>query len=111
MDLTQSPDAEHLKLISEATGHSKGSKSAPVTVVEYSDLECAYCKKAHEAIDSQLYKTYTKDQVRLVFKHFPLTLHPWAEQAAVATECAAKQREDSFWGMQGLIFKNAETIS
>lgn len=110
-DLTESPDLENTKLISEQTGHSVGSKTAPITVVEYSDLQCGYCKKAHQTIKADLHKNYTKDQVRLVFKHFPLNMHPWAVEGAVGTECAAEQKEEAYWGMLDMIFKNNETIS
>ena len=110
-DLSVSPDAQREKIITLETGHSQGSVNAPVTLVEYSDLECSFCKKAHEIISAQLYKSYTKDQVRWVYKHFPLNIHPWSVTAAEVADCAAKQDEGAFWKIVDYYFKNQESLN
>jgi len=109
-DLSVDPDAQREKIITLETGHSQGSVNAPVTLVEYSDLECSFCKKAHEIIAAELYKSYTKDQVRWVYKHFPLNVHPWSEPAAILADCAAKQDDAAFWKIADFYFKNQESI-
>lgn len=110
-DATVDPDADRAALISLGNVHSQGSPKAPVTIVEFSDFQCSHCKVAHETLRKELYKAYTKDQVRLVFKHFPLGGHAWAEPAAVAAECAAQQKEEAFWGMNDFFFSNQAKIS
>lgn len=110
VDATVDPDKARADMINPKTGHAKGSATAPITVVEFSDLQCSHCKHAHDEIGKNLYKTYKPEQVRLVFKHFPLNGHDWAEPAAAASECAAKQRESAFWDMTDYFFDNQETI-
>ncbi len=75
---------------------SKGPESAPVVIAEYSDFQCSYCSAAAGTV-AGLVKKYG-NQVRLVFKHMPLTqLHPWAYDAALTAECAAAQKPETFW--------------
>jgi protein-disulfide isomerase/uncharacterized membrane protein len=93
-------------------GHSRGSVSAPVTIVEFSDFECGHCANFHRSVDDVL-RRYGQS-VRIVFRHFPLDsecnprlsmqLHPEACLAAVASECAAEQGQ--FWQYQDLLFNN-----
>jgi protein-disulfide isomerase len=90
--------------------HVKGSANAKVTLIEYSDFECPYCARHKETID-QVLKDYG-DKVRVVFRQFPLTsIHPDAEKAAEASECAAEQGK--FWEMYEKIFaaNDAGTMS
>lgn len=110
-DLTVSPDAQHMKGINLKTGHAQGSATAPVTIVEYSDLECAYCKHAHDLLKADLYKQYTPAQVRLIYKHYPLDIHPWALAAAVATDCAARQKASDFWKMVDFYYAEQAKIT
>lgn len=110
-DLTVDLDQARLDKIDLTNAHSKGSSKAPVKVVEYTDLQCPYCSRAHAAMEQELYKNYTKDQVQWVFKHFPLSMHKWAMPAAMATECAALQKKDAFWEMAHLFFENAGRLS
>lgn len=110
-DTAVDPDVLRQLAIDLKGVHSQGSDKAPVTIVEYSDLQCGFCKSANDMLKDQLYKAYTKDQVRLVFKHFPLSGHVWAETAAVASECAAEQRPSAFWEMNDLFFNNQASVS
>lgn len=86
--------------VSEAD-HVKGASEASVTLVEYSDFQCPACKAFQPVLEDVL-ATYG-DQVRLVYRHFPLyTIHPNAEAAAIASEAAANQGK--FWEMHNLLF-------
>ncbi|HEY4512581.1 MAG TPA: thioredoxin domain-containing protein [Candidatus Paceibacterota bacterium] len=79
--------------------HIKGSLSASVKIVEYSDLECPFCKRFHTTMQ-EVMNTYNKDgKVAWVFRHFPLAqLHSKAPKEAEATECAAELGgNDGFW--------------
>ncbi len=87
----------------------RGNPNAKVTIVEFSDFQCPYCKRAADTID-QLLKKYPND-VRLVYVNFPLPFHPWAEPAAVAAVCAAKQDPSAFWKLYDSYFANQNDIN
>jgi protein-disulfide isomerase len=86
-----------------AIDHSLGPAHAPVTVVEYGDFECPTCKQAAPSL--KLLLKHFPEQVRIVFRHFPLEeVHPHALCAAEAAEVAAAQGK--FWDMHDLMFAN-----
>ena len=60
----------------------KGAKDAKVTIVEYSEFQCPYCKKGFDTIEQQVLKNYD-GKVKFYFKQFPLPFHPWAQPAAI----------------------------
>jgi protein-disulfide isomerase len=61
--------------------HIRGQAGAPVTLVEYGDYQCPYCRAAHPIVQDLL--AARPDAVRLVYRHFPLTnVHPYADMAA-----------------------------
>jgi len=74
-----------------------GKYTAPITIVEFADLECPYCRQFHNDTHGQLRAKYEKTgQVRFVFRHFPIPeIHASAVDAAVASECAREQGR--FW--------------
>jgi predicted DsbA family dithiol-disulfide isomerase len=79
----------------------RGSASAPVTIIAFSDYQCPYCVRA-EPILAQVLERYP-EQVRLVHRHFPLdTIHPFARPAAEASMCAEEQGK--FWEYHDGIF-------
>jgi protein-disulfide isomerase len=82
----------------------RGPSNAWVTVVEYADFECPYCR-LEQSVLTDIENIYGAD-LRLVFKYFPLTsIHPHAQAAAVAAECAGEQGK--FWEMHDLLFTTA----
>lgn len=81
-----------------------GNKDAKVTLVEYSDFQCPACK-AFEDIVKQLQESYSAEDLKIVYRHFPLrSIHPNADLAAQAAEAAGE--EGKFWEMKDLLFKN-----
>lgn len=81
---------------------SLGPEDALVTIVEFSDFECPFCRSYHTAVFPRLRNEYG-DKLRFVYKDFPLTnLHPNAIPAAEAALCAEEQ--EMFWEFQELIF-------
>ena len=83
---------------------SRGPKTAPVVITEFSDFQCPYCREAQTAI-KQVLSDY-KEQVRWEFKHLPLDIHAEAFAAAKASICAGEQA--SFWNMHDALFKSNE---
>ena len=82
--------------------HIRGNANAKITLVEYSDFECPFCASFHPTV-KQLLADYPND-IRLVYRHFPLRqLHPNAQKAAEASECAAEQGK--FWEMHDKLFE------
>ena len=83
--------------------HIRGNTNAPITIVEYSDLECPFCKTFHATMKQTLIEY--GDQVRWIFKHFPLDQrHPKADKEAEAAECAHEQGK--FWEFHDQIYQN-----
>lgn len=80
----------------------KGPETAPVTIIEFSDFQCPYCKSENDVV-KQVLAAYP-DKVRLVFKNFPLPAHTEAEFAAEAAECAGDQGK--FFEMGDVLFAN-----
>jgi len=96
------------KLTARITGqdHSQGKTNAPWTLVEYGDYQCTSCGDAY-LIVKQLQKRFG-DQLRFVFRNFPLDMHPYAEHAAEAAEFAAAHGK--FWEMHGLLFEHQRNL-
>jgi protein-disulfide isomerase len=81
---------------------SKGDLSAPVVIVEFSDFECPFCSRFNSFM-SQL-STSESSSVRLVFRHLPLSMHPWARRAAMAAACVSLQNQQAFWMFHDRLF-------
>jgi len=76
------------------TGPSRGPKDAPVTVVEFGDLQCPACKSAQPAIEGLI---AAEPDARFVFQNFPLEMHNWAAKGAAYADCVAQASNDAFW--------------
>lgn len=85
----------------------KGAKAPLVTIVEFSDFQCPFCGQTASVLD-EVAAAYP-DDVRLVFKHFPLKMHPDATEGAKAA--AAAGRQDRFWAMHDRLFANRTKMS
>jgi len=83
-----------------------GSPAAPVTIVEFADFECPACKDSLPVL-RQLRDLY-KDQVRLVYRDFPLSSHPQARPASEAAHCAHEQGK--FWAYHDALFAQAPDL-
>ena len=103
----QSPSVKDI-LASLEKGPALGSPSAPVTIVEFSDFRCSFCKKFWVDTLPKLKKSYfEKGSVYFVFRHFAI-LGKQSEQAALASECAAEQGK--FWQYHDKLFANQAAL-
>jgi protein-disulfide isomerase len=91
----------------KAEGPARGSANAPVTIVEFSDFECPFCGHAVETLQ-QIEKKYG-DNVRVVFRDYPLAMHRTAKRAAEASHCADDQGK--FWEMHDRLFSKGGPIN
>ena len=100
-----------LRAIVTSNQPSQGPAHAPVTIVEYADLECPMCGKLHLFLENDLLPKYG-DKVRVVFKEFPLVqIHDWSLTAAIANECVYKLKPEAFAPYRTLIFQNQSTTN
>ena len=85
--------------------HILGNPDAKIVIVEYSDLECPYCKTFHNSM-TEVMNTYGESgNVAWVYRHFPLSFHSKADKEAQATECVAKLGDNKkFWEYTSKIF-------
>src|SRR5262249_30545548 len=98
------PFRSHLGL----EGPSRGPADALVTIVEFEDFQCPFCKKAQDTLQHLLIRY--KDKVRMVHRDFPLQpLHPASRKAHEAARCAEEQGK--FWEYRDLLYKTTPGAS
>ncbi|MEO1482749.1 MAG: thioredoxin domain-containing protein [Myxococcota bacterium] len=105
-DVPRGPDPKKVHPFPVETAHRKGPDDAWVTIVEVSDFQCPFCNRANATMNKIL-ENYGKD-VRLVWKHNPLSFHKRALPAALAAECAGEQ--DKFWEYHDRLFANQRQL-
>jgi protein-disulfide isomerase len=89
--------------VSEDDDAVRGPANAPVEIIEFSDYQCPYCERAYPTVQ-QILRTYG-DKVKFIYRDFPLSsLHPYAQKAAEAAECAGEQGK--YWEMHDKLFEN-----
>ncbi len=108
MDMSEDPYKKNWDKVNLKDVPATGAADAKVIIVEYSDFQCPFCSQANQTVE-QLMKDYD-GKVKLVFKHLPLDMHNWAEDAAVAGVCVAQQNNDAFWQLSHYLFTNQKTI-
>ncbi|MEK7579116.1 MAG: thioredoxin domain-containing protein [Patescibacteria group bacterium] len=93
-----------------ASDHVLGSPNAPITIIEFSDIDCPFCQTFHATME-QITNEYGKTgQVAWVYRHFPLDqLHPNARTKAESTECVASLGgNDAFWTYLKILFERTD---
>jgi protein-disulfide isomerase len=83
-----------LELEKKAKGPSRGPATAPVTIVEFSDLQCPHCKEAAPTVEKLLSEN---PNVHFVFENFPLPMHNWALKGAAYADCVGRASHEAFW--------------
>jgi len=76
------------------TGPERGPKDAPVTIVEFGDLQCPACKAAQPTIEALV---AAEPNARFVFQNFPLEMHNWAAKGAAYADCVGRASNEAFW--------------
>lgn len=107
---TQSGPSVDISKLSQAPAASVGSDSAPVTVVEYSDYQCPLCREWFLTSKEKLVTEYVNTgKVKFEFKDFPLSIHPFSTQYAVAVRCAGEQGK--YFEMHDKVYNEQNTLA
>jgi protein-disulfide isomerase len=105
------PKEHALKIMKIADQPYEGGANAPVTIVEYADLECPMCAQEHRFLLDELLPHYG-DKVKVVFKEFPLVqIHTWAYTGAIANECAYQIDPSKYAAYRSIIFAHQANIT
>lgn len=110
-NLSTDPRKEAEQTINLRDQPAIGPANAPVTIVEYADLECPTCAEMQKFIEDQLLPKYG-NKIRIVFKEFPLvTIHDWALQAAIANECVYQSNPADYFRYRSIVFESQGMIN
>lgn len=106
----QTPPRPATARVTDLTGYALGRRDAPLTMVEFTDLQCPFCREYATTTFDQI-KTNWIDtgKLRYISRDFPLDFHPLAMQAARAARCAGEQGK--FWEMRMTLMRNANLLS
>jgi len=109
-DLNVNPRKEAEQTISLANQPTIGPATAPVTIVEFADLECPTCAEMHKFIENKLVPKYG-NKIRVVFKEIPLVaIHDWALEAAIANQCGYQLDPGAYVRYRSIIFESQGMI-
>ncbi len=89
-----------------AAGHGIGADRAPVTIVEFADFQCPFCAEFERELS--VVRSRHPGSIRLIFRHYPLSIHPLALPAVRASECAADQQR--FTEMHDLLYAYQDSL-
>jgi protein-disulfide isomerase len=90
------------------TGPERGSKDAPVTIVEFGDLQCPACKAAQPTIEAMV---AAEPNARFVFQNFPLEMHNWAAKGAAYADCVGRASSEAFWKFVSKTYETQSDIT
>ncbi len=108
-NLNEDPLKETWSKITLKGSPVRGAEGAKVTVVEFTDFECPFCGRAYSTVEDLLLKYAGK--VKLVYKSYPLPMHPWAMKAAIGADCAYEQNHTAFWYFYDHLFQEQGSIT
>jgi protein-disulfide isomerase len=106
----QEPVSDKVTMAMPANAYELGKTSAPIVMIEYTDLQCPFCQQFHNTAFDEIKKNYIDTgKVLYVSRDFPLDFHPWARPAAIAARCAGDQGK--FWELRNTLQTNADKLS
>jgi protein-disulfide isomerase len=104
------PVREKVEMNASAEWHAIGKDNAPVTLIEFLDYQCPFCRRFHSDAFGELKKNYIDTgKVRFISRDLPLELHPFSLKAAEAARCAGDQGK--YWEMRDALLVNSTTLS
>ncbi|MBV9507368.1 MAG: thioredoxin domain-containing protein [Acidobacteriia bacterium] len=110
-NINRNPFQLTLSKLVTADAPSFGPANAPVTIVEFGDLECPDCRMEAPVLRRNVPEKFG-NQVRVFFKDFPLeSIHPWARAAAIAARCVYRQDSKAFWDLYDWMYENQPEIN
>ena len=104
------PFKQNNETINTMAAPAFGKEGASVVVVAYSDFQCPYCAQEATVLRNQLKNEYA-DKVRVYFRDYPLPMHPWAMDAAIAGRCVYVREPEKFWSYHDWIFENQKNVT
>ena len=108
-DLSVDPFADIRSKLHPGNSPSIGPENAKITIIEFADFECPSCRELDRILRDFM---PSHPEIRLVYKHFPLTeIHPWAMTAAIASQCTYQQAPSKFWKIHDEIFDAQDLIT
>ncbi len=110
MDLTQDVYAARMGKMDLQGRPVRGNPDAKVTIVNYDDYECPFCSRLHATLTQDILPLYG-DKIKIVYKDYPLPMHPWAKHAANDANCLAKESPSSFWEFADYVHANQREIT
>lgn len=96
--------------LTEDGSPAEGPANAPVTIYEFSDLECPFCREENQAIQQMMQEI--PNQARVIFKYYPLVkIHPWSMQAAEVAACVVHENPQHFWPFEQAVFDHQKELT
>ncbi|HVP54766.1 MAG TPA: thioredoxin domain-containing protein [Candidatus Eisenbacteria bacterium] len=110
IDLTKDVYAERMSKIDVAGRPVRGNPNAKVTIVNYDDLQCPFCSRMHATLMQEILPEYG-DRIKIVYKDFPLSMHPWAQHSANDANCLASENGTAYWEFADYVHANQKSIN
>ena len=110
IDLTRDIFAERMGKIDLQGRPVRGNPDAKVTIVNFDDYQCPFCSRIHSTLMQEILPQYG-DKVRIIYKDYPLPMHPWAKRAANDANCLAKENGQGFWEFADYVHANQHEIT
>ena len=110
-NVNASPFEADLKILKTDNQPFLGTPGAPVTLIEFADFQCPYCKQEAGVVRNELMAAFP-GQIQLIYMDYPLeSMHPFARGAAIMGRCIYTQNNDSFWNYHDWIFQHQAEIT
>jgi protein-disulfide isomerase len=110
IDLTKDIYTERMSKIDLNGRPVRGNPNAKVTLVNYDDLQCPFCSRMHTTLMQEILPEYG-DRIKIVYKDFPLSMHPWAQHSANDANCLATENGTAYWEFADYVHANQKAIN